>query len=99
MLIDIKPAVAVPQPFGAFGMGAGLQQGNGSAIRQSATACALVRVRRVWPGAAMFSAKGQLAGNGGVAFQKTSQHNCMTHTSPVYTGGLGPYPRREPKPV
>jgi hypothetical protein len=99
MLIDIKPAVAVPQPSGAFGIGAGLQQGDGSAIRQTATACALPRVRRVWPGAAMFSAKGQLAGNGGVAYQMTSQHKYMTRTNPVGTGGVGPYPGREPKPV
>jgi hypothetical protein len=100
MLSHIKPAVAVLQPCGAFGVGIGLPEGIGSVIRPNAKACALPRVRRVWPETAMFSPQSQLAGIGGAANQETSQHNYMTtRTNPVYTGGLGPYPGREPKPV
>lgn len=99
MLSDIKPAVAVPQPYSAFGVESGLPGGIGSVTRKNAPASAQPRVRRVWPAAATLSQQGPLAGIGGVAYQKTSQHNCMTQAIPVFTGGLGPYLGREPKPV
>lgn len=98
MLSEFTPAVAVLQPCGAFGVGGGLHEGIGSITREIAEARALPRIRRVWAGAASFSPQGTLVGNGGAAYQP-NQHKCMTRTNPVYTGVLGPYPGREPKPV
>lgn len=91
MLNDIKPATAVMQPCGAFGVLAGACGGTGSLAGELAEG-------RVRP-AVTLGLHGAPAGKASAGFQQISQDKYTTRSNPVYTGALGPLTGREPKPV
>lgn len=96
MLINVQPALADRQPLGGFGFGVLPCQGSGvgSFGNEAAAVRSLPRNRRVgW--ASKLSPQGAKAGLASAAHQ----HNYTTSISPVYRGGMGPHPAREPVPV
>ena len=100
MLNNIKPTMAALPPLAALGAGAFLSEGaqaglhlGGVAHTGDVVVCKLPRPRSA------ATAESGSAVIGGYQLASRIQKNYTAQTSPVFPGGVGPHPEREPGPV